>query len=656
MADNNNVLSARLEVKDSFSSQLNKFAKALNSTETAFNKFMNRIQESSSKLGQSLDRITNKMEQTSNKIISQNDKVANSILKSTTKVEQSQQKAMDNLLKKYEKMGTDIDDIFKKINKDAETLSKSGIKINTGSGGSGNGHSMSGMSVAGNTEYALTSMIGGNFQMMLMQLGVIGGAVLGANKILTTLDGWAQQGFNALNSLSTGLLSYDGLKEGIQSAGEFQTNRIAMNVLYGNDPVKGQQYYQMGTALAKDTPYSEVSVGELQKKLGGAGIEYNQKDLMTLLDIASIKPELGADHVGFSIVDSMGGRPSSLKMNYMLDNKAMNEYLKKLKTSNNPQDRANAQKWKDAFTKTGTVGNKQDYFDLLIDYVRNQTKYNGLTNQYAHTVNGLVDRLQGNWETLRADLLGIDANGTGLAKTGQITVFSSLNDFIQNLEEWFEKDSTKSMLQGIGNGLGKGINAITTALQKLMADGNFEKVGKVFEDIGNSVADFIERLNKNGTLDKIIEKLPDLMNVMLNNEAIKLESQFNTGASFATGDFGGGIKNWVTGKQLQVANFMGDKNANWNTVDELSKNKSLLNQWWDNYTNYVDSNMVLTDANASAVLSKNPNLNDDQRQTIQEMIKNDTQNTYNNITVHEIKADNFEEIMASLRSYMDNSN
>lgn len=638
MPDSNvNVLSATLEVKDSFSSQLNKFAQALNSTESTFTKFVNRINQANTQIANSFDKVGQKLNQT------------------TTKMEQGQQKSLDDIVKKYTKFGEEVENIFKNIQKEADQIGKSMNipTVNNSGSSSSHNHGSSGMSGM-NTEFALNSMLSGDFSMMMMNLGVIGGTLLGASKILSSIDNWMQQGYNTLNSLSTGLLSFDGLKAGLESAGEFQSNRIAMDVLYGNDPVKGQYYYQMGTKLAKDTPYSEESVGELQKKLSGAKLEYSSKDLMTLLDVASIKPELGASHVGFSLVDAIGGRSSSLKMNYMLDNKAINEYLKKLKTSSNATDRVNAQKWADAFTKTGTVGNRQEYFDLLINYVQNQTKYNGLTEKYAHTINGLFDRLSGNWDTLRADLLGIDANGTGLAKTGQITVFSSISDFIDNLEKWLNEDKTKSMLQGLGNGLGKGINAIAGAVEKLMNDGAFEKVGKVFEDVGNSVANFIEKLDKDGTLDKIIEKLPDLLNVILNNEAIKLESQFKTDSSFVNGDVSGGVKNWLTGKELQGANALGDKDANWNKADDLSKNKSWLEQWWNGLWNQSnDSNTYLSDINASAYLAQNPNLSNDERNTIQGMLNSDNAPIYN-ITIGEIKADNFDEIVASLQQYQNN--
>jgi hypothetical protein len=258
-------------------------------------------------LEKTFDVLDKKIDSVITKIGAQSDVMTNKITSSANKIEQAQNKVVTNLTSKYGKMGTDVQGIFKTINKDAETLTKSGIKLNLGGGNNnttgGTSHNHGGSSnILGNTDRALTSLLSGDFQMMAMQMGFIGGAILGVSKILSTIENWTQQGFNALNNLSGNLLSYDGLKEGLENAGQFETNRVAMDVLYGNNPTIGQEYYKMGTYLAKKTPYSEQSVGELQKKLAGSHVNYKQDDLMTLLDIASIKPELGAEHVGFSVV------------------------------------------------------------------------------------------------------------------------------------------------------------------------------------------------------------------------------------------------------------------------------------------------------------------------------------------------------------------
>jgi hypothetical protein len=303
------VLSARLEVKDSFTSQLNSFIKTTENADKTFEKFINNADMSSRILEKTLDVIKKKVNSITTVIKAQTDITTNKILNSANKIEQAQVKAVGSIENKYKNMSKDVQDIFKVINKDAETLAKSSIKINIGGGSSSKKKTkdnkddfFGGVFSDNKAESSLGGILSGNLSKVLGGLSIIGAGITGVKKILDTINGWSQQGFNAINALSGNLLSYQGLKEGLKTAGQFETNRVAMDVLYGNNPAIGQKYYAMGTKLAKETPYSESSVGELQKKLAGSHVNYKEKDLMTLLDIASIKPELGAEHVGFSVV------------------------------------------------------------------------------------------------------------------------------------------------------------------------------------------------------------------------------------------------------------------------------------------------------------------------------------------------------------------
>ena len=655
------TLSAKLEVKDSFTSQLNKFKNALNNTENAFTKFVNKIDQSSQKMEKTLDNINKKMEQTSNKIISQGDKVANSIIKSSDKVEQRQNKVTEDLLKKYTKMGGDIQTIFKNVQKEADQLNKTGVKVNFNGGSNklNNGSGSNGILGDSKSESFLTALIGGNFTRMLGTLGIIGGAITGATKILTTLDGWAQQGFNAINTLSTGLLSVNGLKDAVNTSSEFETNRVALDTLYGNNKQKGQEYYQIGTKLAKETPYSESDVGALQKKLAGSGVEYKSQDLMTILDMASVKPELGAEHAGFSIIDAMFGRTTSLKTNYMIDSKEMQKYLKKL-SKGNSNDKANAKSWKDAFNAKGSDNNKQEYFDLLIDYVQKETSFNGLTEKYSRTMSGMMDRLSGNWETLRADLLGIDANNTGMVKPGKITVFSALEDGMKNIEKWLSDDSTKVLLDDVGEGLGKAINAISNSLSNFLKKVDWDKVGKVFEKIGDSIAKLIDKITSSPEFMKLIDDLPTLIDKTLNNKVVDTTTDIKTGTDLANGDVVGAGIDLVKGKTDKWYNLIGSNSGEEGADTESWSNKLVYTlqgvagtQSYNKAAHSADDYFFLTDANASTVLSNNPTLNDNQREQIQDMMKKDNTPTYN-VTIGTIQANSFDEIVSSLQKYQTN--
>jgi uncharacterized protein YukE len=652
---NIDVLSARLEVKDAFTSQLDKFAKSVLGAETAFSQLVSKLESSSTRLEQSLDRISKKMEESSNRITGQNDKVANSIVKSTERVEQIQNKSIDNISKKYTQMGTNVQSVFKTINKDAETLAKSGMKINIGGTGSSNksknSSSNSGIELTSKGENFFTGLFTGNFSKMLGTMSVVGIGITAVQKGISALEGYAEQGFNAVNSLTGNLLSFDGIKEGLMEASQFQTNRIALDTLYDNDPVKGQQYYQMGTKIAKETPYSESEIGELQKKLAGSHVNYNSKQLMTLLDVASVKPELGASHVGFSVVDAMAGRSTSLKTNYMLDNKEINKYLQSLKKTD-PKDYA---KWKDAFNKKGTVENKQEYFDLLTDYVQKETSFNGLTEKYSHTISGMIDRLQGNWETLKADLLGIDANNTGMMKSGQVTVVSAFNDFMTDLNHWLDDDKTKGMLTDLGSGLGQGVKAVTDALSDLMKKVDWKDVGKTLKQMGDSIADFIKKLTSSPEFTNFINNLPKLLDKVLKDQGIKLKTEAKTGVDIANGDVGAYVKDYATGQGDRAANIIGLPTSDeWSSVSNPYANNNNNLTAGDYTTQYSGTNIV-TDYNASTYLAKNSNLNDEQREEIHDYMKNDNVGVYNNITIQTITANNFDEIMESLKQAQGNS-
>ena len=279
------VLSARLEVKDSFTSRLNSFIKTTENADKTFEKFINNADRASRILEKTLDVIEKKVNSITTVIKAQTDITTNKILNSANKIEQAQVKAVGNIENKYKNMGKDVQDIFKVINKDAEVLAKSGIKIGFGVGGSNSKKktkddkdSIFGSTFSENkAESSLGGILSGNLSKVLGGLSIIGAGITGVKKILDTINGWSQQGFNAINTLSGNLLSYQGLKEGLEKAGQFETNRVAMDVLYGNNPIIGQKYYAMGTKLAKETPYSESSVGELQKNLAGSHVNYDKK-------------------------------------------------------------------------------------------------------------------------------------------------------------------------------------------------------------------------------------------------------------------------------------------------------------------------------------------------------------------------------------------
>lgn len=100
------------------------------------------------------------------------------------------------------------------------TLAKSGIKLSmNGGSNSDNNNSLGGILSDNKAESILGGILSGNLSRILGSLSIVGAGITGVKKILDTINGWSQQGFNAINTLSGNLLSYQGIKEGLQEAG-----------------------------------------------------------------------------------------------------------------------------------------------------------------------------------------------------------------------------------------------------------------------------------------------------------------------------------------------------------------------------------------------------------------------------------------------------
>lgn len=271
-----------------------------------------------------------------------------------------------------------------------------------------------------------------------------------------------------------------------------------------------------------------------------------------------------------------------------------------------------------------------------MSYIDKETNYRDLADKYSKTMNGMIDRLQGNWETLRADLLGIDANGTGLEKPGQITVFSSLKDGMQSLDEWLKKDDAKTLLNDMGEALGTAIHSVTESFKFILINVPWAEVGKTFKDIGKSVQDFIDKIKGDGTLQKLLDALPALVKYSLKNAETKLESETKPKVDLATGHPVDAYFDYIEGKVLQGYGLLGGD------VDWLKKPIEMPGM----------SESFLTDSNANTVLNKS-NLNNDQKKQIKDVIDKDDAVTYN-VTIGSINANNFDEIIDSLNKQINN--
>lgn len=626
MADDQNILGGRLSLEDNYSSALSRFANSVLGAENRFKQFASNILGSNQKIGSSLSLAQKDVDKFAQKFIQQGNSVANAINKANKIVEQNQERTIDGLTRKYLKLGMTIQEAYSKAKQESNKI---------WNGNTDNQNSNSNMN--GGFKDFTQSFLSGGFGGVLGKLGLIGSAAMAGVNLLKTIDSALDTGFDILNKASDGLLSIGGIKEGLQQATTFEQGRVALDTLMGGEE-QGLKYYQMGTKLAKETPYSETDLINIEKRLGATGIEWNEDDLMAMLDTASVKPDLGAEHIAFSIVDAMQGRISSLKMNYGISNEKLQEYLKSLKKT----DKSQYNQFKNALNKQGTAKDEQQYFNLIIDYIENQTNYNGLTQKYANTLGGQVDRLSGLWETLKVDLLGIDANNTGRAKEG-ITVFSSIKDAIGGFAEWLENDDTQLLLGDVGESLGKTINSFTNAFEHLLENTDWEKVGNTFEQISNSVSQFIEDFIDSGKLDKILDALPKIVDMTVNDKVIDAETSANIALDAAQKDPLQLFADWITGKIAWVENSLGftdEANESMNT--QRIKHGGTIELSDSEIYKYIEKSNINT----------NFGFGSKENDKLQDIIVNDDKPSYSiNVTA----GASIDEILDALRKELENS-
>lgn len=622
MADEQNILGGRLSIEDGFSNAFQRFASGILAAENKFKQFASSILNSNQRITNDTSKTSQQVDRIAQIFISKGDTVANAINKANDRVRENQEKTIEGLAQKYIKLGMTIQEAYAKAKQESNKI-WNGTSNNPNS--TPNNNSNFNMS-DGFKDFA-QSFLSGGFGGVLGKLGLIGSATMAGVSLLKTIDNALDTGFNMLNKASDGLFSVEGIKEGLQQATTFEQGRVALDTLMGGE-AEGEKYYQMGTKIAKKTPYSETDLINMEKRLGATGVQWNEDDLMTMLDTASIKPELGAEHIAFSIVDAIQGRVSSLKMNYGISNEKLQEYLKTLKKT----DKSKYNQFKDALSKKGTAKDEQQYFNLIMDYIRKQTSYNGLTEEYASTLGGQVDRLGGLWETLKVDLLGLDANNTGKAKDGT-TVFSSIKKGVDKFAEWLEGDKAAVLLDNLGEGLGKSVDSFVGAFEHLLENTDWEKVGNAFEEISESVSQFVDDFIDSGRLDKILDALPKIVDMTLTDKAIEYETKANVSSDLADGRPIDAADNYLKGKEHTFFNSIG-----MNNFYEWFRKESEPTQM------YYDS--------AILKMIKESNLSTDEASNLTQIINNDDKPFYE---IHVNAGASIDEILDALRKELENS-
>jgi len=629
-----NILGGRLSIEDAFSGPLEKFANSILGTENKFKQFANSMTSSNNKIASEASKTYQQVDRIAEKFMQQGSSVADSINKANDRVRQNQEKTIEGLSQKYVKLGMTIQQAYAKAQQDSGKI-WNGDSSPKGNGSSGNSDGLKDFA-----QSFLQSGVGG----IIAKLGLIGAGITAGITVMKTLNDWMEQGFNILNKVSDGLFSYEGIKSAIEESMTFETGRMKLDLFYGSKE-KGLQAYQNATYIAQKTYASESDTVEISAKLGQLGITPSQKQLEKLVDVAGTRPEVQTDHIGLAVKEAIEGRVMMMQM-YGINNKNLKSYYDSLKKSNPSEYKS----LKGSLNKEGTAGNPQKYFNLLTDYIE-QSPMNGYAETYAQSVKGKIERMTGIWETLKAEMMGIDVK-TGTAKDGG--VFSAVAKMVDDLKTKLEDPSTVTSIQTIGNSFGNVFTSISNAFTKALTPETLDKIANVIVKIGESLAKMIDKFVSSGQLDKFIEDLPALTEKVVGNEVIKKKNEAQVGIDLTQGNALMAGYHGIKGAFDWADNLLGLRTPE-EIINDSNYNNSIAAKLGGfNMPTYTKDDIILTDANASTAIKQNSKLSDDEKQSLKDYIKNDNASVYNNVTIGTIQANNYDEIMKSIQEAAQN--
>ncbi len=620
-----NILGGRLSLEDGYTSALQRFANGVLASENRFEQFANSVINSNQRITNDTTKTSQQIDKIAQRFIRQGDSVADAINKANDKVKENQEKTIEGLAQKYIKLGMTIQDAYSKAQRESNNIWNGGGPSTGGPGGSD-----------GFKDFA-ESFLNSGFAGIVGKLGLIGAGITAGITVMKTMNNWMEQGFGILNKVSDGLFSYDGVKSAVEESMDFETGRMKLNLFYG-DEQKGLEAYQNATYEAKKTYASETDTIDITSKLAQMSITPTRDQLEKLLDVAGTRDEVETSHVGLAVKEAIEGRIAMLQM-YGINNKNLKSHYDSLKKSN-PEEYKSL---KGALSKKGTAGDPQKYFNLLTSYIE-QSPMNGYAETYAKSVKGKLERLEGVWENLKSEIMGIDTiNGT--AKEGG--VFAAVAEMVDNLKDKLDDANTISGLETIGNSFGSVFTSISDAFSEVLEPDTINKVADSIVKIGDSLANLINNFINSGQLDNILDKLPDLTEKIVGNEVIKKTASFKVDADIAQGHWLDAGYDLIKGKFDRLDNAFGLRP----TADIISGDNNV------NYGlgyRYNVGQQMLTDANASVVIERNKNLSEDEKNKLKDYINGDNPTTYNNITIQKVEANSFDEIMRSLKAAQGN--
>lgn len=597
MADEENILGGKLSLEDNYSSALSRFANKVLGAENRFKQFADKVTGSNNKIGNSITKSQQDIEKFAQKFIEKGNSVANAINKATKIVEGNQERTIDGLTKKYLKLGMTIQDAYSKAQQESNHI--------------WNGDSKPTGSNDGIKDFA-ESFLSGGFGGMIGKLGLIGTGVMATVSVLKKIDGAMDTGFGILNKLSGNMFSYEGIKQSLGTAMDYQSTRAKLDLFYGSKE-EGESAYKLASKVALNTFADPQSLAEAMSIMKKNNVDTDEKDLYTFLDMVGARGEgTTSKEVGLAIEDAMNGEWERLK-EYSITTTKLKKYLEELKKT----DKATYKELKNTFNKQGTVTDPQKVYKLIMNYVRN-SPINGYAEQYAKTAQGSLDNLTGLWEQIKVSIMGLDDAGNVI----EGSALFHFSEMVNNLKETLGSDSATKGFGEISKGLGEGFKAFGDAFNDVLEKTDWEKVATAINSSIDVIADSIINLSKSGALEDLAENLPKIVQSLVNNKIIEGQTKVQIATDVATGK-------WYN-VPLDVVGGKISKFVNWVNPDMYSTDQ----------TGMTDNQLIKL-INSSDLTIK-------QKNDMTDLIKTDN-SPYYNIHIEKIEANNFDEIMESLK-------
>lgn len=655
MADEENILGGKLSLEDNYSSALSRFANRVLGAENRFKQFADKVTGSNNKIGANLSKSQRDVDKLAQTFIEKGNSVANAINKANKIVEGNQERTIDGLTKKYLKLGMTIQDAYSKAQQESNHI--------------WNGDSKPTGSNDGIKDFA-ESFLSGGFGGMIGKLGLIGTGVMATVSILKKIDGAMDTGFGILNKLSGNMFSYEGIKQSLSTAMDYQSTRAKLDLFYGSKE-EGESAYKLASKVALNTFADTQSLAEAMSIMKKNNVDTDEEDLYTFLDMVGARGEgTTSKEVGLAIEDAMNGEWERLK-EYSITTTKLKKYLEELKKT----DKATYKELKNTFNKQGSVTDPQKAYKLIMNYVRN-SPINGYAEQYAKTAQGSLDNLTGLWEQIKVSIMGLDDAGNVI----EGSALFHFSEMVNNLKETLGSDSATKGFGEISKGIGEGFKAFGEAFDDVLEKTDWEKVGEAIADSIGIISDALINLVDSGALQDLADNLPNIIEMITNNKFIDATSDIEIGSNLANGNFVAAGESFLSKLYDKGFNFLGIKDKKGNTIRTNKDNaefdsehpwiskaidtiydatgmgipyrlttEKLLKSGIVSGFKFGDTSNMITDSQISNMI-KNSDISDVKKANLKEIINSDDLGSYNIHIEHmEINSDNIDDWINQLK-------